>query len=389
MIIDKPYLVVGNISESYFAIDLADYLEQHVSVSDLVSLKMFANTEFCPRFTISEENDIENTGRMLQGKTIIIASVQNDWYSRNEVAMHNLILARAAKDNEAAKVVLVEPDLFYSAQDRGPKRTHGANPEKRNIKDRHKFNGQPFTARLYAQLLKDAGVDTVFTIHNHSQSTINEFISVFSSNNVVNLLPDTLYFDYIKDRGIADLENLILVSPDQGARDFIDKVSALQAPAIPYLVIDKLRKNQRKVEARVADDSPCRLEEVKAKDIVVLDDMVRTGSTVIETCKILKGHQPRKIVFMVSHFYSSNEVKQVLAHPVIDEIVTTNSIPTILNRDHQGRLRKKMIVLKIAKWIAQSIDKHFQFGLKITPPFYEEDMSTKNPRAKQKQQLQV
>ena len=39
--------------------------------------------------------------------------------------MRNLLVARAAKDNGAAWVVLAEPDLFFSAQDRGPRADQG------------------------------------------------------------------------------------------------------------------------------------------------------------------------------------------------------------------------------------------------------------------------
>ena len=384
MTVNKPYFVTGNISDSYFAIDLADYLEQTESIGDLVSLKTFANSEFCPRFTIGDENDIDNTGHTLKTKTVIIVSVQNDWYSRNELAMNNLILARAAKDNDAEKVILVEPDLFYSAQDRGPQIMHGADPNNRELQDRHKFNGQPFTARLYAQLLQQAGVDMVCTIHNHSQSTVNEYLNIFSDVNIINLLPDKLYFNYLNDSKIVDISNCLLVSPDRGAKSFVMNVSNKLTPALPYLIIDKLRKSQRHVEAHVAHDSPCQLEDVRGKDILILDDMVRTGTTVMETCKILKEYHPNKVVFMVTHFYSSAEVKYVLSNPAIDEIITTNTIPTILNRDHQGRLRKKMTILKIAKWIADSLNRQLNLNLQIQPPFYEEDMSLKNPRAKTK-----
>jgi ribose-phosphate pyrophosphokinase len=77
-----------------------------------------------------------------------------------------MILARAAKDNSARKVILVEPDLFFSAQDRGPFRGEGE--ENRSLEDLKKFDGQAFTARLYAELLRTAGIDTVITVHNHS-----------------------------------------------------------------------------------------------------------------------------------------------------------------------------------------------------------------------------
>ena len=65
----------------------------------------------------------------------------------------------------------------------------------------------------------------------------------------------------------------------------------------------------------------------------------------------------------------------------IDEIITTNTLPTVLNRDMQGRLRRKMLVLKIEKWIANSLHNEYLGGqgLRNQPP-YSVDISTKNPR---------
>jgi len=80
--------------------------------------------------------------------------------------MRCIMVARAAKDNGAAKVILVQPDLFYSAQDRGPRPGQGNIEFERTLKDYKKFDGQPFSAQLYAQMLKISGVDGVVTVHN-------------------------------------------------------------------------------------------------------------------------------------------------------------------------------------------------------------------------------
>jgi ribose-phosphate pyrophosphokinase len=64
-----------------------------------------------------------------------------------------------------------------------------------------------------------------------------------------------------------------------------------------------------------------------------------------------------------------------------DEILTLNTIPSILNRDTQGRLRKNMVVLKIEKWIARFLLQ--QIGRetsRLDGNFYSVDMSSKNPR---------
>ena len=151
------FIVTGNFTDDPFAIDMAQYIGLREDISDVVSLKTFANSEFCPRYML-DVDDMEHIGRRLEGKIVLICSVSNHERSRNDYAMRNCILARAAKDNGAEQVVLVEPDLFYSAQDRGPHRIGELEKDRPDV-DLKKFDGQAFTSLLYAELLKKSGVD--------------------------------------------------------------------------------------------------------------------------------------------------------------------------------------------------------------------------------------
>lgn len=178
--------------------------------------------------------------------------------------------------------------------------------------------------------------------------------------------------------------NTVLVAPDEGAMEFVQLVADNAEPKIPFILFEKKRENERTVTLKYSEKSQLSQEQIKGKDIVVLDDMVRTGSTIIKCCNLLKTYAPRKIVFAVTHFLSSEEIKQNLADSCIDEIITTNTIPTILNRDHQGRLRKKMAVLKINKWIASYLNKYLELGMNFGTHLYTEDMSLKNPRFKKR-----
>ena len=74
-------IVTGNVSDNPFAIDIARLLGFDIDISDLTSLKSFANSEFCPRFIDSEEL-IEKIGRRLD-KTVIICSPSATLYDRN------------------------------------------------------------------------------------------------------------------------------------------------------------------------------------------------------------------------------------------------------------------------------------------------------------------
>jgi len=387
------YMIVNSVADDPFAIDVAHYFGQAAEIADLISLKRFANSELCPRF-ISDENDLANIGRRLQGRTVVIVSTCCGNHTRNALAMRTCLVARAAKDNGAARVLLVEPDLFYSAQDRGPAANQGRVDFARTPQDCKKFDGQPWSARLYAELLHTSGVDGVVTVHNHSVSVQRLFAEVFGGQ-FYNLSPAELYANYlITDRIdgiIGKAQGAVLCAPDAGARSFVLNVQTeleracsdlLLSPQVDILTMCKERSGERRVEVRAAPESPLDLPGVSGREVIVFDDMVRTGNTIVECCRALKNAGARRVVFVVTHFYSSDEVKENLNTPVIDEIVTSNTLPTILNRDSQGRLRKKMLVLKIERWIADFLRQLCGLrGLSQGGPLYTIDMSAKNPRS--------
>jgi len=386
--VGPKYLVVGNASDDPFAIDVAFGMGQQEDVADLISMKLFANTEFCPRF-ISDEQDFSDIGNKLKGKTVIIVSASSLVMSRQSLAMRTIMIARSAKENGAEEVILVEPDLYYSAQDRGARADLG-NPEvDRAEKDLKKFDGQPFTAKLYAEMLKLAGVDRVITVHNHSDSVQSKFKEVFDGK-FHNLLPYEIYVDYILNSNIVkfgeDGEGLALCAPDKGARDFvINMYDRLGLPKAKCLLLDKVRTGERQVEVTLHAESESTFDQIKGHDVVLFDDMVRTGSTVVKSCQFLKKANPGKTVFLLTHFFASDEGRIKMADGAIDEILTLNTIPTILNRDVQGRLRKKMVVLKIEMWLAKNISRIL--GLPepdLGDSLYQIDMSSKNARWRRK-----
>ena len=380
-------IVVGTSSDSPFAIDIAFAIGQSEDIADLISMKTFANSEFCPRF-ISDEQDLTRIGEHLSGKTVVIVSTSSLTMSRNSLAMRNLLIARAAKDNGAATVVLVEPDLFYSAQDRGPGPDQGQTHFERDVADRKKFDGQPFSSRLYAEMLKLAGVDRVITVHNHSVAVQAEFTQIFDGA-FHNLIPYDVYADYLHNADVVDFssdgEGLVLCAPDKGARDFVRTMFAqLELPKAKFIMLDKERTGERSVEISLHPESDALIDDIAGHDLVLFDDMVRTGSTVVKSCGFLKDAKPNRTVFAVSHFYASAEGREKMANPAIDEILTLNTLPTVLNRDVQGRLRKKLVVLKIEQWLAQNLCRILEIPSPERDSLYQIDMSSKNPRFKHK-----
>lgn len=377
----RDLIIISNVSDDPFAIDIGHGCGQVEDMADLISLKVYANTEFCPRY-LSDEHDMDRIGRSLEGKTVVICSAATE-HTRGALAMRTLVLARAAKDNGARKVILVEPDLFFSAQDRGPR--PGEEDDARPLEDLKKFDGQAFTAKLYAELLRQSGVDAVITVHNHSAKVQKLFSRTFDGE-FHNLIPDAVYADYIKYSDMVatgtDGANLVLCAPDMGALPFVNRVrDSLGLPNVSRVIMQKSRAGERQVSMTLSEESDIRLDQIEGRDVMVLDDMVRTGSTIMECCRRLREGRPNKICFGVTHFYASPEGRENMSIRDLDEILALNTIPSILNRDTQGRLRKKMVVLKIEKWIARFLLQHLgRDATRFERNFYSVDMSSKNPR---------
>jgi len=379
----SKFVVTGNYSDSPVAMDIGQYLELPYDIADMVSLKTFANGEFCPRF-IPDFANRRPIGKGLAGRIVIICSSSHSLRTRNDLAMRNLILARAAKENDAERVILVEPDLFYSAQDRGAHR-YGELERDRTEKDLDKFDGQPFTSLLYAQLLRQAGVDTVVTVHIHSRKVQNLFFDLFEGQ-FHNLIPSDVYAHYILDSDFvntgAEGDNLVICAPDKGATPFALAIrEELGLSQCRVLVMDKDRSGEREVSMVVSQGSEVGIEDIKGKDVIMVDDMVRTGTTIVKCSQRLREGGPRRLCFCVTHFHPSTESRENLCSRHIDEILTTSTIPSVLNRDEQGRLRHKLAVLKLGKWVSR-------YMLRLTgvddgrfdEDFYTVDMSSKNPR---------
>ncbi len=386
-------MIVSNWSDASFALDTAHHVGQEPQVSDVISLKTFANTEFCPRF-INDASDLERIGSHLEGKRVYVISTSSPQHTRSELAMRNLLIASAAKENGAARVVLVEPDLFFSAQDRGPHSTD--HPQMTGPESYKKFDGQPASAQLYAQMLRGAGVDQVVAVHNHKPEVLSRIYNdVFGTNGgrspFFNLDIAYLVAHYIlqvaRPQGLG--ENVGLVAPDQGAEEFVRSVRRFTGlREAEVVVLEKQRHGQRNVEMTL----PANAHRLKDREVFILDDMVRTGGTIATAASLLHENEetrPRRIYFYCTHTYISPEARENLHAGALTEFATTNTLPNVLNRDDQGRLRQKIVVLKIEAFLADAIlhclegredpeERYHPRRLQQAGSYYQLDFSSRN-----------
>ncbi len=227
----------------------------------------------------------------VRGEDVFI--VQSGTNDANFHMMELFIMLDAFRRASAERVTAVIPYFCYARQD---------------WKDRPRV---PISARLVADLLEAAGATRILTMDLHSPQ-----IQGFFSVPVDNLRAAPVLANYLQN---LELEDMTVVSPDAGgverARVFAKRVSAELA------IIDKRRPapNVAKV-LRV-------IGEVKDRDVVILDDMVDTGGTLVQTVEALKREGAKKVFAACSHAVLSGQAVEKIENSELEKLIVTNTIP--------------------------------------------------------------
>lgn len=166
-----------------------------------------------------------------------------------------LFIARTARELGAARVGLIAPYLAYMRQDR-------------------QFQpGEALTSRHFAQIIS-LFADWLVTVdpHLHRLSSLNDIYSVPARG--VHAAP-------LISQWVARLHAPVLIGPGGESEQWVAAV-AREAGA-PYLVLHKTRRGDRDVKVSVPD-----IERHRERTPVLVDDIISTGHTMIETVAHLK-----------------------------------------------------------------------------------------------------
>ena len=234
--------------------------------------------------------------------------------------MELLLMIDAAKRASAYKVVAVMPYLGFARQDR---------------KDKPRC---AIGAKLVADLLTAAGVDRVMTMDLHADQ-----IQGFFNVPVDHLYASTLFVPYIKNLG---LDNLVIAAPDMGGTKRANAYSRFLKTEM--VICYKVRKKANVVEEiRVIGD-------VENKDVVIIDDMIDTASTICLAANLMKELGARSIRVVVTHPVLSGPAYERIEKSAITEVVVTDSIPL---KNHTDKIK----VLSIADLLADVIHKVYKY----------------------------
>jgi ribose-phosphate pyrophosphokinase len=197
---------------------------------------------------------------------------------------------------------------------------------------------EPITAKLIADLISRAGADKIVAMDLHAEA-----IPGFFDIPVDHLTAVGVIADYLAERGLADRDDVVVVSPDEGRVKTVRRIAGrLSAPlAVGYKVHPE--HGATEVTGLAGD--------VRGKTCIVYDDIISTGGSINEIIDALLAHGARpEITVACTHAVLAGPAIKRLARPEIAELIVTDTIPLPAEK----RL-PKTVVLSVASLFAEAI----------------------------------
>ena len=202
----------------------------------------------------------------------------NDWF------LELAIINEALYNSSASEITDVLPYLRFSRQDR---------------KDRSRVG---INAKVLAELI-NLHADRVMTIEVHSPQVALGYSIPFDS-----LYSFPTVIDYLMKEHAPILKNLVLMSPDSGG---VKRVEGFRNK-LSYNMIESDMAIGYKYRKKEGEVSELRMiGEVRDKNVLIIDDIIDSGSTLTEVAKELKRRKARKIYAFATHGLFTEGVKVV------------------------------------------------------------------------------
>jgi len=211
----------------------------------------------------------------------------------------NLIqaLALISKTREySPKIIAVIPYFGYARQ------------------DREFLPGEIVTTRVVAKLFKAVGTSKIVIIDAHSKIALKHFTVPVKN---ISAVPELA-----KHFRRLQLKNPLVVSPDFGgitrAREFAKILNT------DYIALVKKRDRKTgKVEIKSSD-----LRNVSERDVIIVDDMISTGNSIIKATKFLKKQNCGRLFVACTHALLINGAEKKIRRAGVSKIISANTIPS-------------------------------------------------------------
>ena len=237
------------------------------------------------------ESKITLKGNLSKKRSVVVQSMFPP-VDRNLVQA--LALISKAKE-VSSEVIAVIPYMGYARQ------------------DREFLPGEIVTMKVLGKLFKSAGASKVIAVDIHSMIGLKHF-TIKKQN--VSAIPNLV--QYFKKLSLKDP---LVVSPDQGGKERAKEFA--KNLGTEFIALEKKRDRKTgKVEIKTTN-----VDEVKDRDLILVDDMISTGGSIIKATQFLKKQKCKKIYVACTHALLMNEAEKKIRKAGVTKIISTNSIP--------------------------------------------------------------
>lgn len=246
--------------------------------------------------------------------------IQSNSAPVNDNIIELSLIADALKRSGAEKITAVIPYFGYSR------------------KEKQSRPGEPISAKVIADLIVASGITKVICLDLHADSIVG-----FFNVPVIYLTALEVLASRVKKEKIT---KPIIVAPDVGgvkrARNFANILNA------PLVVIEKHRDIGQRDKIEVLSMSG----EIKGDTAIIIDDLISTGSTIIESANALKEKGVRKIIVCATHGVLTGNAIGNLEKSSIDKVFITDSIERKLE---SSKIEIVSVDLLLAKTLMKEI----------------------------------
>lgn len=231
----------------------------------------------------------------VRGESSVV--VQSMYHTPDEYLVEFLLIADNLKSLGAKSVVAVFPYMAYARQD-----------------ERFK-PGEAISFMTVAKLVRGVGVDRVLTIdsHRHRKLLVDEAFAI----PVEDLTAMRLLAGFVLRE--AELERPVVVGPDREAKYWARL--AAESIGAEYDVLEKKRLSAEEVEVRAVSVA------VQGRDVLIADDIISTGGTIVEAVKALRRQGVRKVAVACTHPVLTQGALERIKAVGVEVVVGTDTIP--------------------------------------------------------------
>jgi ribose-phosphate pyrophosphokinase len=208
-------------------------------------------------------------------------------------------IADAAKRNGASKVTAAVPYLAYARQ------------------DKMFLQGEGISIETIARMLQAAGVDALVTVNIHAENTLKKFPFPAKTLSAIPLLAE-----YFVQKGC---KKAFALAPDKGAMYIAEQAQAVLGGEAGHL--DKQRDRHTGQTTQTAEGL-----NVKGRTVIIFDDIISTGGTIVGAAKILRERGAAKIFTACVHPVLVGDAEKRILDAGVEEIVGTDSVPSHVSK---------------------------------------------------------